>query len=47
MTEMVDELKRVRVIIKSFLDDETDYEDLAIALRILDEVIKKSKATTD
>lgn len=46
MTEFaLDELKRVRFLVKSFLDDEADYEELAIALRTLDEVIKR--ATTE
>jgi len=47
MTEFaLDELKRVRDIIESFLDDdEIDYKDLLIVLRILDEVIKR--ATTE
>lgn len=44
-TTTLEDLKRVRFLVKSFLDDEADYEELAIALRTLDEVIKR--ATTE
>lgn len=41
-TTTLEDLKRVRFLVQSFLDDEADYEELAMALRTLDSIIERT-----